>query len=109
MLRKIVITSIPMEYLSFYQGNCFFLKGWIILILSTVVLHPVVATYVSVYEAIFMFIPGLSTTNAPTDAAGRGMGMGIVRQTVKDLGGSLHFQFAHGQGCLFDIRIPIKP
>lgn len=50
--------------------------------------------------------PGFSTAEQLTQAAGRGVGMDVVANEVKRLGGSLHISSLAGQGTNFTIRLP---
>jgi chemosensory pili system protein ChpA (sensor histidine kinase/response regulator) len=58
-------------------------------------------------EAIdFILRPGFSTAGELTQAAGRGVGMDVVDNEVKKLGGSMRIETAAGQGTQFIIRLP---
>ena len=59
-------------------------------------------------EAIMELIltPGFSTAQALTQSAGRGVGMDVVANEVKRLGGSLQITSMPGQGTNFTIRLP---
>ena len=58
-------------------------------------------------EAIdFILRPGFSTAGELTQAAGRGVGMDVVDNEVKKLGGSMRIESAAGQGTRFVIRLP---
>jgi chemosensory pili system protein ChpA (sensor histidine kinase/response regulator) len=58
-------------------------------------------------EAIdFILRPGFSTAGELTQAAGRGVGMDVVDNEVKKLGGSMRIETAAGQGTRFIIRLP---
>ncbi len=59
-------------------------------------------------EAVLELIlePGFSTAEQLTQAAGRGVGMDVVANEVKRLGGSLHISSMPGQGTNFTIRLP---
>ncbi|MFK8052242.1 MAG: Hpt domain-containing protein [Woeseiaceae bacterium] len=59
-------------------------------------------------EAVMELIlePGFSTAEQLTQAAGRGVGMDVVANEVKRLGGSLHISSLPGQGTNFTIRLP---
>ncbi|MEO0616235.1 MAG: Hpt domain-containing protein [Pseudomonadota bacterium] len=59
-------------------------------------------------DAIFDLIlePGFSTAAQLTQAAGRGVGMDVVANEVKRLGGSLRIDSLAGQGTNFTIRLP---
>ena len=50
--------------------------------------------------------PGFSTAGAVTQSAGRGVGMDVVANEVKKLGGSLRISSVTGQGTNFTIRLP---
>jgi len=50
--------------------------------------------------------PGFSTAGELTQAAGRGVGMDIVDNELKKLGGSMHIETTEGQGTRFAIRLP---
>ncbi len=50
--------------------------------------------------------PGFSTAGALTQSAGRGVGMDIVANEIKKLGGSLGIGSIPGQGTNFTIRLP---
>ena len=59
-------------------------------------------------DAIFDLIlePGFSTAAQLTQAAGRGVGMDVVANEIKRLGGSLRIDSLAGQGTNFTIRLP---
>ncbi len=50
--------------------------------------------------------PGFSTATVVTPSAGRGVGMDVVTNEVKRLGGSLQIDSTAGQGTRFTIRLP---
>jgi chemosensory pili system protein ChpA (sensor histidine kinase/response regulator) len=50
--------------------------------------------------------PGFSTAGKVTQAAGRGIGMDVVANEVKKLGGSLRISSVTGQGTNFTVRLP---
>jgi len=50
--------------------------------------------------------PGFSTAGTVTQSAGRGVGMDVVANEVKQLGGSLQISSVIGQGTNFTIRLP---
>ncbi len=50
--------------------------------------------------------PGFSTANTVTQSAGRGVGMDVVANEVKKLGGSLRISSVTGQGTNFTVRLP---
>jgi len=59
-------------------------------------------------EAIMQLIltPGFSTADKVTQSAGRGVGMDVVANEIKQLGGSLQISSVIGQGTNFTIRLP---
>jgi chemosensory pili system protein ChpA (sensor histidine kinase/response regulator) len=50
--------------------------------------------------------PGFTTAGTVTQAAGRGVGMDVVANEVKKLGGSLRISSVTGQGTNFTVRLP---
>jgi chemosensory pili system protein ChpA (sensor histidine kinase/response regulator) len=50
--------------------------------------------------------PGFSTAGSVTQSAGRGVGMDVVANEVKKLGGSLRISSVTGQGTNFTVRLP---
>ena len=58
-------------------------------------------------EQIWMLIfkPGFSTAEKVTDVSGRGVGMDVVRQNVKELGGRITIESEEGKGTTF--RFPL--
>ena len=50
--------------------------------------------------------PGFTTASAVTQSAGRGVGMDVVANEVKKLGGSLRISSVTGQGTNFTVRLP---
>ena len=58
-------------------------------------------------EAIDLILrPGFSTAATLTQAAGRGVGMDVVDNEVKKLGGSMRIETERGRGARFVIRLP---
>jgi chemosensory pili system protein ChpA (sensor histidine kinase/response regulator) len=59
-------------------------------------------------EAIMQLIltSGFSTASTVTQSAGRGVGMDVVANEVKKLGGSLRISSVTGQGTNFTVRLP---
>jgi chemosensory pili system protein ChpA (sensor histidine kinase/response regulator) len=59
-------------------------------------------------EGIMQLIltPGFSTADKVTQSAGRGVGMDVVANEIKQLGGSLQISSVTGQGTNFTIRLP---
>ena len=50
--------------------------------------------------------PGFSTAASITQLAGRGVGMDVVANEIKQLGGSLSIESEPGQGSVFVLRLP---
>ena len=50
--------------------------------------------------------PGFTTASKVTQSAGRGVGMDVVANEVKKLGGSLRISSVTGQGTNFTVRLP---
>jgi len=50
--------------------------------------------------------PGFTTASTVTQTAGRGVGMDVVANEVKKLGGSLRISSVTGQGTNFTVRLP---
>ena len=54
----------------------------------------------------FVLETGFSTAEQVTQLAGRGVGMDVVHNEIKQLGGSLLIDSTQGQGATFTIRLP---
>ena len=54
-----------------------------------------------------IFLPGLTTATSVTTAAGRGVGMDVVRANVGRLGGEIEVQTQADRGTRFRIRLPL--
>ncbi len=55
-----------------------------------------------------IFHPGFSTADEVTDVSGRGVGMDVVRTTVRKLDGNVSVTSTPGEGTLFTIRLPVS-
>ena len=55
----------------------------------------------------FIFQPGFSTAAQVTDLSGRGVGMDIVKQGIRALGGTITLTSTPGAGTTFRIRLPL--
>jgi two-component system, chemotaxis family, sensor kinase CheA len=51
--------------------------------------------------------PGFTTRDVADRASGRGIGMEVVRRTIRDLGGTLDVESVPGQGTTFRIALPL--
>jgi chemotaxis protein histidine kinase CheA len=56
----------------------------------------------------FVFLTGLSTKDVPDTISGRGVGMDIVRQAIRELGGQLEVDSKPAKGTLFRLIIPLN-
>src|SRR5262249_13586664 len=54
-----------------------------------------------------IFLPGFSTAEKTTEVSGRGVGMDVVRQRVKELGGNVEIRSERGRGSRFLITLPL--
>ncbi|MEO6968899.1 MAG: Hpt domain-containing protein [Rhodanobacteraceae bacterium] len=54
----------------------------------------------------FVLETGFSTAESVTQIAGRGVGMDVVANEIKQLGGSLSIDSERGRGSAFNIRLP---
>ena len=54
-----------------------------------------------------IFLPGFSTAASVTTAAGRGVGMDVVRTNVTRLGGDIDVETEVGTGTRFTIKLPL--
>ncbi|MEO8297317.1 MAG: Hpt domain-containing protein [Burkholderiales bacterium] len=54
-----------------------------------------------------IFAPGLSTADAVTELAGRGVGMDVVRADVRALGGRIEIRTNPGRGTRFRLVLPL--
>ncbi|HEV8515521.1 MAG TPA: chemotaxis protein CheW, partial [Cyclobacteriaceae bacterium] len=55
-----------------------------------------------------IFHPGLSTASAVSDVSGRGVGMDVVQQKIKDLRGYVSIKSTHGKGTAIHIKLPLS-
>ena len=54
-----------------------------------------------------IFAPGFSTAQVVSNISGRGVGMDVVRQNVKDLGGRITIESNPGKGTAFILTLPL--
>lgn len=54
-----------------------------------------------------IFAPGFSTAQVVSNISGRGVGMDVVRQNVKDLGGRITIVSTPGKGTAFILTLPL--
>ncbi|HVU88076.1 MAG TPA: hybrid sensor histidine kinase/response regulator [Pirellulales bacterium] len=55
----------------------------------------------------FLFLPGFSTAEKVTEYSGRGVGLDVVQQSVRRIGGSVRITTRPGQGATFHLQLPI--
>jgi two-component system sensor histidine kinase and response regulator WspE len=55
----------------------------------------------------FLFLPGFSTAPQVTEFSGRGVGLDVVQNTVRRIGGSVRITTAAGRGTSFHLQLPI--
>lgn len=56
---------------------------------------------------LLIFAPGFSTAQQISNISGRGVGMDVVRQNVKDLGGRITIESEPGTGTTFTLTLPL--
>lgn len=54
-----------------------------------------------------IFAPGFSTAAQVSNISGRGVGMDVVKQNVKELGGRITIESAPGKGTTFSLALPL--
>lgn len=78
------------------------------LIIEKKYLTEEMASHLTIPEVIdFLFLPGFSTSKDLTDISGRGVGLNVVQNTIKEIGGRVHATFTEGKGTAFDLFLPI--
>jgi len=55
----------------------------------------------------FLFLPGFTTRDAVTEISGRGVGLDVVRDMVKQVGGTVRIVSHPGQGTRFQLQLPL--
>ncbi len=55
-----------------------------------------------------LFTPGFSTLSSADLISGRGMGLAIVAEKIKELGGSLNLASTPGKGTIFSLTVPFS-
>jgi len=54
-----------------------------------------------------IFLPGFTTRETVDDLSGRGVGLDLVRNQVRKIGGEVSVKSVAGQGCTFQLRVPL--
>jgi two-component system sensor histidine kinase and response regulator WspE len=55
----------------------------------------------------FLFLPGFSTAPAVTEVSGRGVGLDVVADMVRKVGGTVRLTTRPGRGTTFQLQLPI--
>ncbi|MGH7223321.1 MAG: hybrid sensor histidine kinase/response regulator, partial [Gemmataceae bacterium] len=55
----------------------------------------------------FLFLPGFSTAAVVTEFSGRGVGLDVVHEMARKVGGSVHVTSHRGRGTTFHLQLPI--
>lgn len=55
----------------------------------------------------FLFLPGFSTAPQVTEYSGRGVGLDVVQDTVRRVGGGVRITTSPGRGTTFHLQLPI--
>ncbi|MCI0702569.1 MAG: hybrid sensor histidine kinase/response regulator [Planctomycetia bacterium] len=55
----------------------------------------------------FLFLPGFSTATTVTEFSGRGVGLDVVQDTVRKVGGSVRVTTVAGRGTTFHLQLPL--
>jgi chemotaxis protein histidine kinase CheA len=56
---------------------------------------------------LFIFHPGFSTADKPDDVAGKGIGLSVVKDKIRELGGKLSLKSRLGSHCEFALVFPL--
>ena len=71
-------------------------------------IKPEEAKTLSTREALLLTcIPGFSTAQKVTDVSGRGVGMDVVRSTIRSLGGNVVIDSEVGRGSKITLKLPL--
>jgi two-component system sensor histidine kinase and response regulator WspE len=55
----------------------------------------------------FLFLPGFSTATTVTEFSGRGVGLDVVQDTIRKVGGNVRVTTNAGQGTTFHLQLPL--
>jgi two-component system chemotaxis sensor kinase CheA len=70
------------------------------------VTHEAAAAMSHTEACRLVFLPGLSTKEKVTEVSGRGVGMDVVRNNIRDLQGTVDITSEPGSGTVFSIKLP---
>jgi two-component system chemotaxis sensor kinase CheA len=76
--------------------------------LNTGIITPEVSKLLSPRDALLLICsPGFSTAQEISDVSGRGVGMDVVRSTIRKLGGTLAIESEVGRGACITLKLPL--
>ncbi len=55
----------------------------------------------------FLFLPGFSTAEKITEISGRGVGLDVVQDMVRAVGGAVRIYTTEGRGTVFSLQLPV--
>ena len=55
----------------------------------------------------FLFLPGFTTASQVTEYSGRGVGLDVVQDTIRRIGGSVRIASRAGRGTSFHLQLPV--
>jgi len=55
-----------------------------------------------------IFEPGFTTKRTLSTTSGRGIGLDVVQNSVKSVGGEIQVSSETGKGCVFELRLPLE-
>jgi two-component system sensor histidine kinase and response regulator WspE len=55
----------------------------------------------------FLFLPGFTTATSVSEFSGRGVGLDVVQDTIRKVGGSVRITTAPGRGTTFQLQLPL--
>jgi two-component system sensor histidine kinase and response regulator WspE len=55
----------------------------------------------------FLFLPGFTTASQVTEYSGRGVGLDVVQDTIRRIGGSVRITSRAGRGTNFHLQLPV--
>ncbi len=71
------------------------------------IITPEEAQKLSRKEALLLiFKPGISTAGAVSERSGRGFGLNVVMESIRELHGSVHVSSEEGRGTVVTLRVP---
>jgi two-component system sensor histidine kinase and response regulator WspE len=78
------------------------------LIIEKKLISPAAAEKLGETELLdFLFLPGVTMTNAVTEISGRGVGLDVVQNMVKSVRGTVRVNTQSGRGTRFQLQLPL--